>query len=178
MLVPVPVEPAQHLPLSPCLALRLRVARRRARSPRRCSALALYERDTDAFELRYARSISTFRRFRAKFEGPAVWSEDRWVLYGREADRDRIGALLKGARESGSAALVVRGEPGIGTTALMDDTRERASDMEVLTARPVESESELPFAGLHQLIGGAVGRVDRLPGPQAAALRVALGLET
>src|SRR5262245_57682672 len=50
--------------------------------------------------------------------------------------------------------------------------------MQILTARPVESESELPFAGLHQLIGTAVGRVDRLPGPQAAALRVALGLET
>src|SRR5262245_19219988 len=50
--------------------------------------------------------------------------------------------------------------------------------MQVLTARPVESESELPFAGLHQLIGPAVGRVDRLPAPQAAALRVALGLET
>src|SRR5262245_47138963 len=50
--------------------------------------------------------------------------------------------------------------------------------MQIMTAHPVESESELPFAGLHQLIGPAVGRVDRIPAPQAAALRVALGLET
>jgi len=100
------------------------------------------------------------------------------VLYGRDAERDQIGALLAGARESRSGALVVRGGPGMGKTALLDDTRERAADMQVLTAHPVESESELPFAGLHQLIGPAVGRVNRIPPPQAAALRVALGLET
>src|SRR5262249_48405132 len=48
---------------------------------------------------------------------------DHWVLYGRDAERDQIGALLKGARESRSGALVVRGEPGIGKTALLADTR-------------------------------------------------------
>jgi DNA-binding CsgD family transcriptional regulator len=100
------------------------------------------------------------------------------VLYGRDAARDQIGALLKGARESRSGALVVRGEAGIGKTALLDDTRERASDMQILTAHPVESESELPFAALHQLISPAVEHIDRLPAPQAAAIRVALGLET
>jgi DNA-binding CsgD family transcriptional regulator len=99
------------------------------------------------------------------------------VLYGRDAERDQIGALLKGARESRSAALVVRGEPGIGKTALLEDTRERATDMHVLSAHPVESEAELPFAALHQLLRPALGHVDRLPAPQAYALRVALGLE-
>src|SRR5262249_14371773 len=57
------------------------------------------------------------------------------------------------------------------------DTRERAADMHVLTARGVESESELPFAGLHQLVGPAFGHFDRLPAPQAVALRGALGLQ-
>src|SRR5262245_6224723 len=100
------------------------------------------------------------------------------MLYGRDAERAQIGALLEDARASRSGALILRGEPGVGKTALLDDTRERAVDMRVLAARGVESESELPFAGLHQLLRPAVGRVDRLPGPQAVALRVALGLES
>jgi DNA-binding CsgD family transcriptional regulator len=98
------------------------------------------------------------------------------VLYGRDAERTRIGELLEAARGSRSGALVVRGEPGIGKTALLEDTRERAADMHVLTARGVESESELPFAALHQLLRPAFDHVDRLPGQQAAALRGALGL--
>jgi predicted ATPase len=70
------------------------------------------------------------------------------VLYGRDSERARIGALLEAARSSRSCALVVRGEPGIGKTALLEDARDRASDMHVLAARGVESEAELPFAGL------------------------------
>ncbi|HKA26759.1 MAG TPA: AAA family ATPase [Gaiellaceae bacterium] len=99
------------------------------------------------------------------------------MLYGRDAERAQIGALLEDARASRSGALILRGEPGVGKTALLDDTRERAADMHVLTAHGVESESELPFAGLHQLMRPAVGHIDRLPEPQAVALRVALGLE-
>src|SRR5436309_3528337 len=102
---------------------------------------------------------------------------DHWVLYGRDAEREQIGLLLRRARESRSGALVVRGEPGIGKSALLEDTRERASDMQILTARPVESESELPFAALHQVVRPILGHVERLPAPQATALRVALGLE-
>jgi DNA-binding CsgD family transcriptional regulator len=98
------------------------------------------------------------------------------VLYGRDAERDRIGALLKAARASQSGALVLRGEPGVGKSALLDDTRERAGDMHVLSARGVESEAELPFAALHQLLRNALGHVDALPAPQANALRAALGL--
>src|SRR5262245_6551398 len=99
------------------------------------------------------------------------------MLYGRDAERAQIGALLQDARASRSGALILRGEPGVGKTALLDDTRERAADMHVLTAHGVESESELPFAGLHQLMRPAVGHIDQLPEPQAAALRAALGLE-
>jgi DNA-binding CsgD family transcriptional regulator len=99
------------------------------------------------------------------------------VLFGRDAERAAIGALLEAARDSRSGALVVRGEPGIGKSALLEDTRDRASDMHILSARGVESESELPFAALHQLLRPALGQLERIPPPQAAALRVALGLE-
>jgi predicted ATPase len=89
------------------------------------------------------------------------------VLYGRDAERARIGALLDAARASQSGTLVIRGEPGIGKSALLADTRERATDMHVLTARGVQSESELPFAALHQLIRPALDHIERLTSPQA-----------
>jgi DNA-binding CsgD family transcriptional regulator len=99
------------------------------------------------------------------------------VLYGRDVERAEIGRLLEAARDSRSGALVVRGEPGIGKTALLADARERARDMHVLTARGVESESDLPFAAVHQLVRPALDRLEQLPAPQAVALRGALGLE-
>jgi DNA-binding CsgD family transcriptional regulator len=98
------------------------------------------------------------------------------MLYGREGERAAIDGLLAGARRSKSAALVVRGEAGIGKSALLEDARERATDMQILTARGVESESELPFAALHQLLRPALDELNALPRPQAAALRAALGL--
>ena len=98
------------------------------------------------------------------------------MLYGRDPERARIGELLDAARDSRSGALVLRGEPGIGKTALLADTLERAADMQVLSARGVESESELPFAALHQLLRPALDGLDAVPAPQAAALRRALGL--
>ena len=98
------------------------------------------------------------------------------MLYGREAECAQLSALLDAASGSSSAALVLSGEPGVGKTALLDEARARASGMHVLAARGVESESVLPFAGLHQLIRPALALVDRLPAPQAAALRGALGL--
>lgn len=101
---------------------------------------------------------------------------DHLVLYGRDSERAQIGALLEAARDSRSGVLVLRGEPGVGKTALLEDARERAADMHVLTARGVESESELPFAALHQLTRPALEHLGDLPSPQAAALRGALGL--
>ena len=98
------------------------------------------------------------------------------MLFGRDAERALIGALLDAARDSRSGALALRGEAGVGKTVLLDDARAAAGDMHVLSARGVESESELPFAALQQLLRPALGLLDRLPAPQAAALRSALGL--
>jgi DNA-binding CsgD family transcriptional regulator len=84
--------------------------------------------------------------------------------------------LLEAARASQSGALVVRGGAGVGKTALLQDAREAAQDMHVLGARGVESESDLAFAGLHQLLRPALHLIDALPGPQADALRSAFGL--
>jgi DNA-binding CsgD family transcriptional regulator len=98
------------------------------------------------------------------------------MLYGREDERAAIGELLDAARKSRSGALVLRGEPGVGKSALLLDARERAGDMHVLSARGVESECELPFAALHQLLLPALDHLDTLPAPQAAALNGALGM--
>lgn len=98
------------------------------------------------------------------------------MLCGRDAERGEIGALLEAARDSRSGVLVLRGEPGVGKTALLEDARERAADMHILTVRGVESELELPFAGLHQLLRPALHLLDRLPPLQTTALRGALGL--
>jgi DNA-binding CsgD family transcriptional regulator len=98
------------------------------------------------------------------------------MLLGRDAERARVGALLDAARASRSGALLIRGAPGIGKTALLADAREQAAGMQVLSARGVESESDLPFAALHQLTRPALHLIERLPRPQADALRVALGL--
>ena len=100
------------------------------------------------------------------------------MLYGRDAERSAVTTLLDAARDSRSGVLVLRGQPGAGKSALLQDAVEQASDMQVLEARGIESESELAFAGLHQLLRPILGRqVEGLPGPQATALRVAFGLE-
>ena len=72
--------------------------------------------------------------------------------------------------------LVVRGEPGIGKTALLGYAAATAQDFQVVHAEGVESDMELPFAALHQLCGRMLSRLDRLPGPQRDALGVAFGL--
>src|SRR5262245_929383 len=124
---------------------------------------------------RAARASHRRTHRRGQFEA-SRGSTIRRVLYGRDEERARLGALLEAARSSRSGVLLLRGEPGIGKSALLDDLCERARDMHVLTARGVESESELPFAALHQLLRPAFDHIDRLPAPQAAALRSALGL--
>ena len=98
-------------------------------------------------------------------------------LVGRETERSRIAVLLDGARNSRGGALVLHGEPGVGKSALLEDARQQGTDMHVLSSRGIEWEAELPFAGLHQLVRPALGHLERLPAPQASALRGALGLE-
>src|SRR5437016_4240727 len=77
-----------------------------------------------------------------------------------------------------SGALVLRGQPGVGKSALLDDAVEAAQGFTVARAVGVESEMELPFAALHQLFGSMVDRIERLPPPQAGALGVVFGLHT
>jgi hypothetical protein len=72
--------------------------------------------------------------------------------------------------------LVVRGEAGIGKTALLEYTAERSGGCRVLRAVGVESEMELPFAGLHQLCASLLDALERLPTPQQEALGTAFGL--
>lgn len=98
-------------------------------------------------------------------------------LRGRRSECARLDGLLAGVCEGQSAALVVRGEAGVGKTALLDYIAESAADLRVLRTAGVESEMELAFAALHQICGQVLDRRGRLPGPQRAALGTAFGLE-
>jgi DNA-binding CsgD family transcriptional regulator len=98
-------------------------------------------------------------------------------LRGRESEREALDRLVEGVRAGQSPVLVLRGEPGVGKTALLDYLVERASGCRIARAAGVESEMELAFAGLHQLCAPFLGRLERLPGPQRDALAAAFGLQ-
>ncbi|WP_134714815.1 helix-turn-helix transcriptional regulator [Saccharomonospora xinjiangensis] len=98
------------------------------------------------------------------------------VLHGREAETETLAALLEKARAGTSAALVLRGEPGIGKTALLDHVAEAAPDLRLLRGAGVEFEAELPFAGLQLLLRPALGCLPALPGPQRETLEAIFGL--
>src|SRR5262245_27362616 len=98
------------------------------------------------------------------------------MLVGRPGECARVDLLLEAARQGRSGALVLRGEPGIGKSALLRYAAERANEMRVLEMRGIESEPELPFAGLSDLFRPVLDRIDALPSTQAAALRGALAL--
>jgi DNA-binding NarL/FixJ family response regulator len=97
-------------------------------------------------------------------------------LLGREREQQVIDDLLAGARAGRSGVLVVRGDTGIGKTALLDYAAGAADGMRVLRAAGAETEAELAFAGLHLLLRPVLDRIGGLPGPQADALGGALGL--
>ena len=101
------------------------------------------------------------------------------ALVGRRRERELLDQHLRAVRAGDSSALVLRGEPGIGKTALLGYATASAPDLRILRAAGVESEMELPFAGLHQLCApllDRLDRLDRLPGPQRVALCTAFGL--
>lgn len=98
------------------------------------------------------------------------------MLRGRGTEQAEIEALLGSARAGVSGALVLRGEPGIGKTALLREAVADAAGMRVLRSAGIESEAELPFAGLHQLLRGELHRLGALPAPQRRALSGAFGL--
>ena len=97
---------------------------------------------------------------------------------GRRAECETLDRLLQSVRVGQSGALVVRGQPGIGKTALLDYAIDSASDLGVVRAAAVESEIELPFAGLHQLCVPLLDRLACLPVPQRDALETVFGLST
>ena len=98
------------------------------------------------------------------------------MLYGRSEQLAAIGRLLGGMRSGRAGALVLRGEAGIGKTALLEAAEQKAAGARVLRVTGVESEAELPFAALHALLRSALDQIGALPGRQAAALRGAFGL--
>ncbi|MFE3450810.1 LuxR C-terminal-related transcriptional regulator [Nonomuraea sp. NPDC059194] len=97
------------------------------------------------------------------------------VLYGRNSAQVMLEHLVAGASEGRSGALVVRGDPGIGKSALLAHAGAQPG-IRVLRGAGVVAEAELPFAALFMLLRPVLGEIDKLPAPQAAALRSAFGL--
>jgi DNA-binding CsgD family transcriptional regulator len=97
------------------------------------------------------------------------------MLRGRAVECATIDELLEAVREGQSGALVMRGEAGIGKTALLDFAAARANGTRVLRAAGVESEMELAYAALHQICLPLLEGVERLPAPQRDALGTAFG---
>jgi DNA-binding CsgD family transcriptional regulator len=97
-------------------------------------------------------------------------------LVGRRSECEVLDRLVAGVLAGQSRVLVLRGEAGVGKTALLDHLAAAASGCRVARVAGVESEMELAFAGLHALCGSLLGRLEGLPAPQRDALGTALGL--
>src|SRR3954452_13971195 len=100
------------------------------------------------------------------------------ALLGRAREREIIDRLLANVRSGQSGVLVIRGDAGIGKTALLQYAAQEAPDFRIAEIAGVESEMELAFAGVHQLCAPMFERLDALPEPQRNALSVALGLRS
>ena len=100
------------------------------------------------------------------------------MLLGRIGELEILDQLIARARDGQSAVLVLRGEAGIGKTALLQHLMSQAPGFRVARATGVESEMELAFAGLHQLCAPLLGRLGSLPEPQRRGLSIAFGLDT
>jgi hypothetical protein len=99
------------------------------------------------------------------------------ALLGRRSECETLDRLLRSVRSGQSRVLVLRGEAGVGKTALLGYVVEQAWGWRIVRAAGVQSEMELAFAGLHQLCGSMLDGLGGLPGPQRDALREAFGLE-
>jgi DNA-binding CsgD family transcriptional regulator len=102
--------------------------------------------------------------------GRAVW------LKGRSRELRMLAGLVTAVQARQSRVLVLRGEPGVGKTALLDELAGQARGCWVVRTAGVQSEMELAFAGLHQLLAPMLDRLEQLPGPQAEALRTVFGI--
>ena len=98
-------------------------------------------------------------------------------LLGRDSEIAALDRMLAAARGGRSQTLALRGDAGIGKSALLDSLVSRASDFRLVRASGVEAESELAFAGLHQVCASMMDRVGKLPAPQREALTTAFGLD-
>lgn len=98
------------------------------------------------------------------------------MLLGRDHERQEIERALAQARSGASATLALLGDAGIGKTALLDYAAGHAAGMQVLRARGIESEAQIPFGALLELLRPALGMLDAIPEPQAVALEGALAL--
>ena len=99
-------------------------------------------------------------------------------LQGRRRECAALDRLVEAVRAGESRALVVRGEPGMGKTALLDYLAGHAEGCRVVRAAGVQSEMEFAFAAVHQLCAPLLDRLDNLPGPQRDALGTAFGIST
>ena len=97
-------------------------------------------------------------------------------LWGRERECELLDELVASVRRCESRSLVLRGEAGIGKTALLEYLVESCADLNVVRATGVESEMELAFASLHQLCAPMLDQLERIPVPQREALRIVFGL--
>jgi Flp pilus assembly CpaF family ATPase len=88
------------------------------------------------------------------------------VLLGREPECESLDRLIDTIRSGESRALVLRGEAGVGKTALLDYLLAHATGCRTVRVTAVESEMELAFAALHQVCAPMLDRLGRLPGPQ------------
>src|SRR5690349_13269378 len=116
------------------------------------------------------------------FSDHQVWvaaaGRPRMRLRGRRREQEQLDQLVTGIQSGHSGALVVRGEAGIGKTALLEYLIEQASGCTVVRAMGVQADMELPFAGLQQLFGSLLGSLERLPDRQRDAVEVAFGLRS
>jgi DNA-binding CsgD family transcriptional regulator len=99
-------------------------------------------------------------------------------LHGRHREQQELGRLLTGIRSGRSGVLVLRGEAGIGKTALLEDLVARSAGCTVSRATGVQADMELPYAGLQQLASSMLDSLERLPDPQRDAVEVAFGLRS
>jgi predicted ATPase len=96
-------------------------------------------------------------------------------LLGRRSERETLDRIVTDALAGQSRVIVVRGEAGIGKSALLGHLLEKVAGWHVATALGVESEMELAYSGLHQLCGPMLDHLDRLPTPQREALATVFG---
>src|SRR4051794_26749973 len=97
-------------------------------------------------------------------------------LLGRRAECEKLDELLASVRGNRGAVLVIRGEAGVGKTALLDYLVASGSGCRIIRTSGVESEMELPFSSLHLLIGPLLQHLDGIPAPQREALETAFGM--